>query len=300
MDEYQIGLKAGQIRGDALAYWRDIVHKPYTRMRVEPRIVIDRSVILTDVSFYQDEIDFTIMRQAGAKGTIIRAGQNLWRDPKFDQNYSRAKNASLPRGSYFFYDSRVDPIQQARLWASILAGDYGELDHAADYEENYKGPYGGWVNLYKFINEFQMKTGLPDERVPIYTGYYYWLSAGKAPLGIPESMAWFKRHPLWLAWYTSNPEYVKIPEPWDNASFLRWQYTASGNGTFYGVGSAEIDLNNHNGDEANFRARYGLGGTLPQPPPTSPKPADVPFNIVFGGGDSPYKETTVSGVIEAK
>lgn len=263
MSDIQIGMKAGYFRGDLTAWVRDAVQKPYTRMQIEPHIVIDRSVVLTDVSFWQGDIDFDVMRQAGAEGVIIRAGQNLWKDAKFDQNYARAKAANLARGSYWFYDSRVEPVRQAQLWASILNNDYGELDHAADWEENYGGAYGGWVNLYKFITEFQMKTGLSDERVPIYTGYYYWLSAGKSPQGIPESMAWFKRHPLWLGWYTSNPDFVKIPSPWDQASLLRWQYTASGNGALYGVGSAEIDLNNHNGDKTHYLAHYGLGGAVP-------------------------------------
>jgi GH25 family lysozyme M1 (1,4-beta-N-acetylmuramidase) len=268
-------MQAGGYYGDLTALIRDAFHKPYTRIKIKPRITIDRSVILTDVSFYQGETDFSLMKQAGAEGTIIRAGQNLWKDTKFDEYYAKAKTAGLPRGSYFFYDSRVDPISQARLWASILNNDHGELDHAADYEERYDGDYGGWVNLYKFMSEFQMKTGLPDERVPLYTGYYYWLSAGKAPLNVPGSMEWFKRHRLWLAWYSANPDAVKIPQPWDEASLLRWQYTSGGMGALYGVSSATIDLNNHNGNEQSFRSFYGLG----VPPAPVLEPFDVTVTI---------------------
>src|SRR5690349_8593011 len=104
------------------------------------------NVIGPDVSFYQDDpetpqgIDFIKMR-ASAGYVIIRAGQNLWPDPDFKINWREAKKAGMPRGSYWFYDSRVDPKRQAEIWASMFEGDYGELPLFADFEENYKGPY---------------------------------------------------------------------------------------------------------------------------------------------------------------
>ena len=79
-----------------------------------------RKIIGPDVSFYQDSpttpqgIDFIRMNQA-ADFVIIRAGQNLWPDSDFKENWQRAKQAGLPRGSYWFYDSRADPKQQAEL-----------------------------------------------------------------------------------------------------------------------------------------------------------------------------------------
>ncbi len=89
------------------------------------------NVIGTDVSFYQDDpqtpqgIDFAKMRQ-NAEYVIIRAGQNLWTDRDFKVNWREAKRVGLPRGSYWFYDSRVDPKRQAELWASLFGGDTGE------------------------------------------------------------------------------------------------------------------------------------------------------------------------------
>ena len=65
-----------------------------------------------DVSFYQDleetpeKIDFVKMQKT-ANFVIIRAGQNLWPDPDFEYNWTEAKKAGLPRGSYWFYDSRA-------------------------------------------------------------------------------------------------------------------------------------------------------------------------------------------------
>lgn len=265
MNNIQVGMKAGNDRGDWLAWYRDARFKPYSRMSVAPRIIVEDDVILNDVSFYQGAINFSQMNDAGSQGTVIRAGQNRWPDNKFEANYANAQGV-IPRGSYFFYDSRVPPKEQAQLWASMLDNDYGELDHCADYEERYGGEYGGWVNLYIFMERFQELTNLPDERVPIYTGYYYWLSSGKAPIGNAESMAWFKKHRLWLAWYVDDPAYVKIPQPWDAETLIRWQDSAHGNGPFYGVESGNIDMNKHVHGQDHYNEFYGLGTTSPQPP----------------------------------
>lgn len=259
----QIGMNAGSARKTLHAVWRDIVDEPYV-MAVNPRVAIERTVIINDLSFYQGEtVDFVKMKNAGVKGVILRAGQNLWTDSTFELNRAKAEDAGMPWGSYFFFDSRVPAQDQADNWANILGGNYGQLDHSADYEENYGGNYGGWVNLYKFITRFQAKTSLDDIRVPVYTGYYYWLSSGKAPIGIPESMAWFANHPLWLAWYTDNPDVVKIPQPWTAVfpSFMRWQYSPKG--IIDGV-PGNVDMNNHNGSEENYNQFYNL--TSPPPP----------------------------------
>ena len=81
---------------------------------------------------------------------IIRAGQNLWPDRDFKLNWREAKLAGLPRGSYWFYDSRVDPKKQAELWISLFNGDFGELPLFADFEDNYGGSFKGWTLVYLY------------------------------------------------------------------------------------------------------------------------------------------------------
>lgn len=130
-----------------------------------------------DVSFYQDEdstpegIDFFKMRER-ADFVIIRAGQNRWIDPDFATNWKEAKKAGIPRGSYWFYDSRVEPQEQARLWRDALGDDRGELPLCADFEESYGGPHAGWEKWYAFLE--YLKDLMPDKEIIIYTGYYYW------------------------------------------------------------------------------------------------------------------------------
>ena len=214
-------------------------------------------IIGTDCSFWQDDdetpqkIDFHKMKDAGAEFVILRAGQNKWQDEDF-KDYWKDSKGILPRGSYWFYDSRVDPKIQARLWVSIMGGDLGELPMWADFEDNYKGPWKGWRNWYNFMVELQHL--LPEKKLGIYTAYYYWIE-NTLQVGIPSiSLQWFAQFPLWIANYgVTTP---LIPRPWSTWDIH--QFTDNGDGTKYGVESLNIDLNYFNGSLEDFKTRYNL------------------------------------------
>lgn len=212
-----------------------------------------------DVSFYQDEpstpqgIDFVKMRQA-ADFVIIRAGQNLWVDSDFKTNWREAKKAGLPRGSYWFYDSRADPKRQAELWIEQLAGDLGELPLFADFEETYNGPYKGWRKWYDFLERLKQLAG--DKEIGIYTAYYYWRDNAPNATTEATSLEYFHQYPLWIANYgVAKPS---VPKPWGENEWTFWQFTETGDGKLYGVESKGIDLNYFNGDRAAFLARFKL------------------------------------------
>jgi GH25 family lysozyme M1 (1,4-beta-N-acetylmuramidase) len=228
---------------------------------LSPAILVSQSVLLADVSFYQGAIDFQGMRAAGISGVIIRAGQHTWPDSRFSENWSKAAAADLPRGSYWFYDSREDPKRQAALWWSLIKDDPGELVHAADLEEAYGGPYGKPEHFRTFVSEFQRLSQLPDDRIAIYTGYFWW----QQRVGVDLS---FKQYPLWLAWY-ADMSVVRIPAPWSVEELLFWQWTSSGNGPKYSVSSQEIDLSWYCCSQVHFNQRFNLneptnGGTMAQ------------------------------------
>ena len=215
-------------------------------------IAIQTQVLLADVSYYQAVIDFFKMRAAGLKGVIIRAGQRYWVDIRFKENWAKAKAAGLPRGSYWYYDSREDPKKQAALWWSLIKDDTGELVHVADLEEGYGGSYGSSAHMRTFVQEFQRLSGLPDARIVIYTGYYWWNSR-------VGNDAFFKRFNVWIAWYASM-SVVRVPLPWAESDLIFWQYTSSGDGSLYGVSSLEIDLDWYCCDLASYVQRFNLGG----------------------------------------
>ena len=230
-----------------------------------------RQIIGPDVSFYQDdpgtpqEINFERMNLT-TDFVIIRAGQNLWVDSDFKNNWRRAKEAGLPRGSYWFYDSRADPRRQAELWVNLLDGDRGELPLFLDLEEAYRGTYTGWQHWKTFLERLKNLVG--SKEIGIYTAYHYWNS--NAPLSQPNELEYFHRYPLWIANYgVSQP---LVPRPWSSGEWLFWQFTASGDGPFYGVESLEIDLNYFNGDAETFARRFNV------PVPGDPIPPDPSGN----------------------
>lgn len=214
-------------------------------------------ILGTDCSFWQDNddtsraIDFRKMKSSGAEFVILRAGQNKWQDEDFSRYWKDSKGI-LPRGSYWFFDSRVDPKTQAQLWVNALGDDLGELPMWCDFEDTYRGAYHGWKQWYNFMVEIQRL--LPDKQIGVYTGYYFWIE-NTLQVGIPSiSLQWFAQFPLWIANY--NVGSPLIPRPW--STWELWQFTDAGDGTKYGVESLNIDLNYFNGTIEDFRIRYNL------------------------------------------
>jgi formylglycine-generating enzyme required for sulfatase activity len=212
------------------------------------------SVLGPSVSFYQDDaetpqgIDFEKMKKS-ASFVIIRAGQNTWVDADFKTNWGAAKQVGLPRGSYWFYDSRTNPSAQAELWVQQLGGDFGELPLFVDFEESYGGSYKGWENWRIFLEN--LKSLVPGKEIAIYTAYYYWRD--NAPNATTEAadLEYFRQYPLWIPHYgVTEP---MIPKPWSKNEWLFWQYTETGDGELYGVESKGIDLNYFNGTEVDFQ-----------------------------------------------
>jgi GH25 family lysozyme M1 (1,4-beta-N-acetylmuramidase)/SH3-like domain-containing protein len=247
------------------------------------------SVIGPDISFYQDDdatpegVDFAKMKE-NAEFVIIRVGQSQWIDSDFRTNWAAAKAVGLPRGSYWFYDSRSDPKRQAELWANALKDDPGELPLCADFEDNYGGPHGGWRKWYTFLEN--MKNLLPGKEIVIYTASFYWQQNGPDPETEASSLEYFHQYPLWIANYqVSKPN---VPAPWGEDEWLWWQYTAHGDGATYGVESKNIDLNYFNGDLDAFRARFDLS-TSPTPPVTTTYKVDLSLR------ESPSKDASVLG-----
>lgn len=145
----------------------------------------------------------------------------------------------------------------------------------ADFEESYGGAFGKKEHFKAFLGHFQHLSGLPDDRIAIYTGYFWWIErVGNDP--------WFARYQLWLASYGLMSA-ARVPAPWSDADLLFWQYTASGDGPAFGVSSQEIDLNWYCCDLPAFRKRFPLASGEP-PAQGDPMPEnDYLFSITPTG-----------------
>lgn len=242
----------------------------------------NQGLIIPDVSFYQDDnntpngIDFRRMKAAGAAGVIIRAGQNSWKDEDFITNWRAAREAGLARGSYWFFDSRAEPGNQASVWRGLIDGDGPELGLWADFEESYGGTWKGERNWKTFLEA--VKIVFPRVRLGIYTAEWWWQQQ------LVMDPNYFAAYPLWVAEYTSNPTLVTLPYPWrkNNKQAIFWQYTSKGDGPHYGTESLNVDLSFFNGDLESYRTYFGLSGEVVEPPPTG-GPMPTLYGTVISG-----------------
>jgi len=212
---------------------------------------------------------------------VVRAGQNAWADPAFPDFWRNAKAQGLPRGTYFFYDSRKDPVSQASLFFNQFKNDWPEMEIVGDYEESYGGPYGGWQNFKTFLDTLR-NLGVPASQIAVYSGFYYWRD--HSPQSNPTALAYFSQYKLWEAWYTTNPAVVQIPAPWTNVELVGWQYTSAGSGLAHGVETLGIDLNWWNMTPEQFDIKYG--GVVPPPTGDTMIKGTVIGQVYFRGGPS--------------
>lgn len=222
---------------------------------------IKRDVLFVDVSHWQGNINFLTLKAAGIKGVIIKCGQGIAIDSRFRENWQKAQAAGLWVGCYWFYDSRIEPKRQAATWANELKPiGLGQLPCFGDYEEKYGGAYAGILYFTTFMLEFQKLTGLRDDQLGVYTGYFYWQDHG-----INDSF--WSRYWLWIAWYGSELDVI-VPKPWTQEQVWGWQFTDQGDGKLLGAESAELDLNYFIKGLDVFEQWYGETGDVTPPPDT--------------------------------
>lgn len=227
-------------------------HQPAPLIHPQKHAVLN-NFKLPDISFWQDDptttqgINFVKMAEM-TRGVIIRAGQGTYEDKVFQTSWKNAKQAGLIRGSYWFYDSRVNPKRQAEKWVEIMGNDTGEMEMWCDFEDRYGGQYTGWRHWFDFVE--RIRALLPNQKLGVYTGYYYFQE-------FAAGVRYFAQFPLWIAWY--NPEEPLIPPIWDTWTY--WQFTSNGDGALFGVESQDIDLSYFNGNESEFLARYPTSQT---------------------------------------
>lgn len=212
---------------------------------------------IPDVSFWQGEIDWDLMRSK-TDSIIIRAGQNVWPDTQFERNWAEARARGMNRSTYWFYDGLASPGAQAERWNARIQGDRPEMEIIIDWERNFGGSHEGLGNVVAFMERMEEY----GYEVALYTGYF-WFIANSNRIANASHYNYLKSRPLHLAWYTDNAANVLIPFPW--LELWMWQFGTPAEGPAHGAKSEEIDMNFINMSDPHFYLRYG--GTEPQPDP---------------------------------
>ena len=77
-----------------------------------------------DVSAYQGDIDFNLVKEAGIDIVYIKSSEGSgFVDPYFEQNYQNAKNAGLSVGFYHYVTARSveEAVSQANFFAKTIS-----------------------------------------------------------------------------------------------------------------------------------------------------------------------------------
>lgn len=186
-----------------------------------------------DISYWQQEVDFDALYQAGADYVILRAGFSCSEDSFFETNYQKAKQAGLDVGAYWFsYALNADDAaQEAEACLQVLGGKTFEYPIYYDYEYE------------------PQSTFAPDEVEAICMTFIDRLTDAGYYTGIYSSVNWLRyiipqepiqtEHPVWMAMFSNSGTYELYPDYCD--SFGMWQYSESG--TAGGVnGYVDMDI----------------------------------------------------------
>lgn len=183
-----------------------------------------------DVSKWQGEINFELLKEAGVEFIIIRVGTGLgFNEPSvedlyFKKNIEGATKAGIPVGIYYYsYATTVKEAKEQALWVVSQLKDYKiDLPVAFDWES---WSYFNSLNLSLHdINDIANAFLMEIEKA----GYDSILYGSKLYL----QNVWEPTEPVWLAHYTTKTDY-------DNEYFM-WQLCE--NGQVKGINGA-VDIN---------------------------------------------------------
>lgn len=196
-----------------------------------------------DVSQWQgSNFPFDQAYADGYRFALIRAAVRVSTDPEYVQNVTRAREAGLLTGSYFYIYQATNPEEQARGFVKALKQGQGALDYWGpwlDVEENDLT----WEQIDRFWVEFHKhwsnqcigwrQQGYPDgNNLAVYTSQSKWNAVSGKPANLVMAC------PLWVADWGEGRTSPRLPTGWDK--WLFWQWTSKGQISGH---SGNVDLN---------------------------------------------------------
>lgn len=229
-----------------------------------------------DISYWQGQVDFKKMYDAGIRIVIIRAGYGTTQDKNFVSYINGALAAGIAVGIYWFMYAlnAQGAVANARKCAEVIlpykeqitCGVWADWEYDSDKRAGNLAPAQRSAMVNVFLGVLEL-----DYEVGIYTNQDYIKSGKFTKSLIAEYPLWFARYSIALGTYASKGK--------DGAAYM-WQYTSSAYGNLYGVSSTTIDL-----DKAYFKPVY------PKEKKTVLDKVQTDSNIIKAA-DNPYPEPT--------
>lgn len=170
-----------------------------------------------DVSHYQEEIDWEVLRNsefgnAAVSFVIIKATEGVdLMDENFNQNFYKAKQNDFVRGAYHFFNPNANPRKQADFFIKQVNLEPGDLPPILDVEK------AGKLSAEELQKSVKVWLDVVEERYGvkpiIYSGYKFKMKY--------LDDAQFDDYPYWIAHY--YVEKLQYKHKW---SF--WQHTDRG------------------------------------------------------------------------
>ena len=195
-----------------------------------------------DVSRWQGDIDWDVLRQQGANFAYIKAtdgGDHI--DPMFKTNWARARAAGMKHGAYhFFYWCRTAG-EQADWFIRNVPREAGALPPVIDVEYNHDSSCKMRLSRDRILEKIKVFADLLErhyhQRPIIYTAPDFYKDNLEGEL---------LQYPFWLRSVAAHPMKVYPGRKW-----LFWQY--SGSGLSQGV-QGKVDLNVFNGSADDWHS----------------------------------------------
>jgi lysozyme len=105
-------------------------------LTITPKVTVDGPALFgCDIYHGDGDVQMHALAAAGLSYVWIKATQGLvYTDPKFQDNWARAKSAGLVRGAYHFFNPDANPLQQAAHLVNTVKLQKGDLVLALDVE----------------------------------------------------------------------------------------------------------------------------------------------------------------------
>lgn len=193
-----------------------------------------------DISYWQGNVDFVKMKNAGIKAVIIRAGYGTTTDKNFIKYIKGAIAAGINIGVYWFLyaKNRSRAKANAAKCIALIAPyrDHIKLGIWADWEYDSDKNAGKLTAAARseLVDTFCEEIKTAGYEVGIYSNQDY-IKSGKFTRDL------IAKYPIWFARYAAKTG-AYADKGRDGKPYM-WQYTDSGKGRTYGVSSSKIDLN---------------------------------------------------------
>lgn len=255
-----------------------------------------------DISYFQNGINISTMKNNGVKFAILRAGYTGYSDgvskaidKDFEKFYSECKSIGLPVGAYWFSIATSYEKGKAEaeyMYNNCLKGKKFEYPIYIDVEDD----TGGRQYLRK-AGKQATTDGIKGfcetlEKLGYYVGIYASDISGFKDMMYIDQLG---RYDKWVARYGSEPQYVK--------DYGMWQYTSTERVNGYGNA---LDGDYSYKDYPSIMKQYGLNGysktgnseNKPAPAPkkkTVDELAQEVINGVWGNGEERKNRLTNAG-----